>query len=320
MSDLSKPETEKDEFDEVLPEGHRSGFVAVVGRPNVGKSTLINQFMREKIAIATPRPQTTRIRQLGIITEPHYQAIFMDTPGLIGKPRHKLDEFMKQTALETLSDADIILWLVELTEAPGALEREIADYLKRLGPEAKIVLVLNKSDLVDPITIPSRIETYKALLPDASWIAISALMGTGCDVLLEKLVEGLPLGPRYYPADQATDLFVRDIAGEMIREQILLQLRDEVPYGTAVRIDQFKEREQGAVYIQATIFVERDTHKKIIIGKKGEQLRQIGAEARKGIEELVEGAVFLELWVKVEPKWRQNEQQLKRFGYTRPTM
>ncbi len=306
-----------DEFDQI-PEDHRSGYVAVVGRPNVGKSTLINQFMQEKIAIASPRPQTTRIRQLAIITEPGYQMVFVDTPGLIGKPRHKLDEFMKQTALETLSDADIVLWLVEATESPGGLERDIADQLKRLSLETKIVLVLNKIDLLDPITLPAKIEPYKTLLPDASWIAISALTGLNCEMLLTKLVEGLPLGPRYFPADQATDLFVRDIAGEMIREQIFVQLRDELPYGTAVQIDQFKEREEGAVYIQATIFVERDTHKKIIIGKKGEQMRQIGAEARKAIEQLVEGPVFLELWVKVEPKWRQNERQLKRFGYTKP--
>ncbi|MEI2612096.1 MAG: GTPase Era [Candidatus Promineifilaceae bacterium] len=318
MSDFSKQENEKDEFDELLPEGHRSGFVAVVGRPNVGKSTLINQFMREKIAIASPRPQTTRIRQLGIITEPHYQMIFMDTPGLIGKPRHKLDEFMKETALDTLADADIILWLVDVSEAPGGLDRDIAAELKRLPPETKIVLVLNKSDLPDPITVPNKAEPYKTLLPDASWIVISALTGQNCDVLLDKLAEGLPLGPRYYPADQATDMFVRDIAGEMIREQIFLQLREEIPYGTAVQIDQFKEREGGAVFIQATIFVERDTHKKIIIGQKGEQLRQIGAAARKEIETLVEGAVYLDLWVKVEPKWRQSERQLQRFGYARP--
>lgn len=317
MNESELNPTEENEFDQI-PDDHRSGFVAVVGRPNVGKSTLINQLMKEKIAIASPRPQTTRIRQLGIITEPHYQMIFMDTPGLIGAPRHKLDAFMKDTALETLSDADIILWLVELTETPGRLEQEIAAQLQPFLNSTKVIIVLNKSDLLEHYIIPERIEPYKTLLPDASWIVISALTGFGCDLLQEKLVEGLPLGPRYYPAEQATDLFVRDIAGEMIREQIFLQLREEIPYGTAVQIDQFKEREDGYVYIQATIFVERDTHKKIIIGTKGAQLRQIGAEARKTIQELVEGPVYLDLWVKVEPKWRQDERKLKRFGYARP--
>lgn len=300
-----------------IPEGHKSGVVAIIGRPNVGKSTLVNAFLRQKIAIVTPRPQTTRVRQLGILTEPHYQLILMDTPGMI-KPRHQLDAFMMATAMETLQDADVILWLVDAAEPVGTGDRIIGEQLQALDRGAALILALNKSDLLSAEEVAPRVEAYRALLPDAGWILFSALAGDGREALLQMLIAALPEGPRYYPPEQITDLFVRDIAAELIREQIMLQLRDEVPYGVAVLIDEFKERDNGVTYIGATVYTERENHKQILIGAGGAQLKDVGAAARKEIEELVGGKVFLELWVKVEPKWRRSERALRRFGYSTP--
>lgn len=297
-----------------IPEGHRSGFVALVGRPNVGKSTLINAFMRQKIAAVTPRPQTTRTRQLGIITEPGYQMIFIDTPGIIRDPRHPLDEYMVQAALETLGDADVVLWLVDMTENPGAADRDIAKLLAE--GEHKVILALNKIDAIGPTEALARTEAYVSLLRSAEWLHLSALTGDGVAVLLDKLVAALPEGPRYYPAEQITDIYERNIAAELIREQIMLLLRDEVPYGTAVKVRDFKERDNGSTYVSADIFVERDSHKSIVIGKNGAQLKAIGAAAREQIEQLTGGKVFLELWVKVEKDWRRDPNLLRLFGYS----
>ncbi len=299
--------------DELLPEGHKSGLVAIIGRPNVGKSTLINALLKQKIAIVSPRPQTTRTRQLGIITQPDYQIVFIDTPGLV-KPRHKLDEFMVGIADESLHDAEIVLWMVDASEEPGAGDLEIAKILQNLPRESSVILALNKGDLLAPDEVVKRTESYESLLPTANWILISALEGHGLEALIALLVQELPEGPRFYPIDQTTDTFIRDIAAELIREQIFLQMRDEIPYGTLVKVDEFKERDNGVTYIQATIYVERKNHKKILIGKKGAQLRQFGSAARKEIEELIEGKAYLELWVKVEPHWRRSEQALRRFG------
>lgn len=297
------------------PEGHKSGFVTVVGRPNVGKSTLINAFLGQKIAIVTPRPQTTRIRQLGILTEPDYQMVFVDTPGMM-KPRHKLDEFMVETAVDALNDADVVLWLVDGSEKPGPGDRAIVAHLAKLDENVRLVLGINKGDMLSMEQVLPHTEAYRELVPAANWILFSALHGNGRDELLQMLVEALPEGPRYYPADQVTDLYLRDIVAELIREQIMLQMRDEIPYGVAVQTDQYKERENGVTYIGANIFIERDSHKRILIGAKGAQLRQIGSAARQEIESFLEGKVFLDLWVKVEPKWRRNERALKRFGYS----
>lgn len=298
-----------------VPVGHRSGFVTIVGRPNVGKSTLLNAFLGQKVAAVSPRPQTTRTRQLGIITEAEYQMIFIDTPGLIQVPRHKLDEFMRETAVETLADADVILWLVDGSEPPGYEDEAIAKQLTGLMKQAKVILGINKVDLLKAAQVIPHSEAYRALLPDAPWVLFSATSGNGRSELFNMLVQALPEGPRYYPAEQVTDVYVRDIAAELIREQILLQLRDEIPYGVVVEVMEFKERPNGSNYISANVYVERDSHKQIIIGAKGVQLKQIGEAARKEIENVVEGKVFLELWVKVEPKWRHSEQALKRFGY-----
>lgn len=297
-------------------EDHQSGFVALVGRPNVGKSTLMNAFMQQKIAIVTPRPQTTRTRQLGIITEPHYQMVFVDTPGIIQQPRHKLDAFMVETAVETLTDADVVLWLVDAAEPPGTEDAAIAAQLSALEIVDKVILGINKMDQLAPEEVLPRTEAFRALLPDAAWLLFSALTQAGLSELLEMLVARLPEGPRYYPPDQITDVFLRDIAAEMVREQLMLQLREEVPYGTAVQIQEYKERPNGTTYISANIFVERDSHKSIVIGAQGTQLRQIGAAARAEIENMVGGPVYLDLWVKVQPKWRRDEDALRRFGYS----
>jgi GTP-binding protein Era len=302
--------------EEPLPPGHKSGFVAVVGRPNVGKSTLMNAFLGQKIAIVSPRPQTTRTRQLGILSEPTHQIIFIDTPGLL-QPHHKLDEYMVHVANEALEDADVVLYLVDASEEPGAGDRAIAEKLAHV--EGKTILAMNKNDLLKAAEVLPRSEAYRALLPDADWILFSALAprgDNGRDALFQMILNALPEGPRYYPTDQVTETYLRDIAADLIREQILIQMREELPHGTAVQIEQFKERENGAVYIAATIFVERENHKKMLIGAKGTQLKRIGAAARKEIQSLLEAPIFLELWVKVQEKWRQDEQSLKRFGFT----
>ena len=316
MTDQSDDPT----FDETAasyetPAGHRSGFVALVGRPNVGKSTLMNAMMRQKIAAVSHRPQTTRTRQLGIITELHYQIVFVDTPGIITQPRHELDEFMVQSALEMLGDADVVLWLLDLTTRPGDDDRLIAERLAAVGA-GKVIMGLNKVDTTAAAEVLRHTEAYTALLPGAAWLHLSATEGQGVDELLERLVAALPEGPRYYPPEQITDVFERNIAAELIREQLMLQLREEIPYGTAVQVRDFKERPNGAIYISADIFVERDSHKSIVIGAGGAQLKQLGAAAREQIEQLLDAKVFLELWVKVEPNWRRDPQLLRMFGYS----
>jgi GTP-binding protein Era len=296
------------------PDGHRSGFVALVGRPNVGKSTLMNAFMGQKIAAVSHRPQTTRTRQLGIITEPAYQIVFVDTPGIITQPRHELDEFMVQAALEMLDDADVVLWLLDLTTRPGEDDRLIAERLAGIGA-GKVLMGLNKVDATPAADALGHTEAYRALLPGAAWLHLSATEGTGVAELLERLVAALPEGPRYYPPEQITDVFERNIAAELIREQLMLQLREEIPYGTAVQVRDFKERPNNTIYISADIFVERDSHKSIVIGAGGAQLKQLGAAAREQIEQLIEAKVFLDLWVKVEPNWRRDPGLLRMFGY-----
>lgn len=313
---MSEIDSSLSQFEDT-PEGHKSGYVAVIGRPNVGKSTLLNTLLQDKIAIVTPRPQTTRIRQLGILSDEMYQIIFMDTPGIM-KPRHKLDEFMVDVANESMSDADVILWLVDASVPPGEFDEKIANRLKKLS-DTPVILAINKNDLLKIEEVMPRSEAYRALLPDAPWVMFSALRQRGHDELLEIIIDKLPEGPRFYPVDQVTDLYLRDLASELIREQIMLQLRDEIPYGVAVRIEEFKERENGTTYISANIYIDRQNHKQIIIGKKGQQLKKIGAAAREQIEAMMDGKVYLELWIKVEPNWRRNERALRRFGYINET-
>lgn len=296
-----------------LPEGHKSGFVALVGRPNVGKSTLLNGMLKQKIAIVSHRPQTTRTSQLGIVTEPDHQIIFVDTPGIMQKAMHKLDELMLDAATDTLKDADVVIWLVDGTMPPNAEDARLAEMMTAAG--GKTLLVINKNDQIRPEDVVERTESYRTLLPENSdWFFISAEKKLGTDELYHKILEELPEGPRYYPADQITQTFTRDIVAELIREQILLNVRDEIPHGTTVLIDSFNEQAKP-IHIKANIFVERDSHKAIVIGAGGKMLKRIGSEARKEIEDLIDQNVFLELWVKIAPKWRKREGQLKRFGY-----
>jgi len=290
----------------------RSGFIAVLGRPNAGKSTLINALLGQKVAAVSPRPQTTRRRQLGILTTDSYQIVFVDTPGLHA-PRHKLGEFLNQEARAALDGVDAILWLTDLTTAPSEDDERIASLLPRRTP---LALGCNKIDLVPAEALDARREAYAALVPrEAEVVMLSATRGDGLAELLSLLVSFLPVHEPEFDAEQVTDLYEKEIAADLIREAALLKLRDEVPHGVAVRIDEFKERENGMAYIAATLFVERDSQKGIVIGEGGKMLKSIGSAARAEIEAMGGRRVFLELRVKVLKDWRNDEEWLRRFGY-----
>ncbi len=293
----------------------RSAFVAIIGRPNVGKSTLVNALLGQKIAAVSPKPQTTRKRQLGILTTDHAQLVFVDTPG-IHSPRHKLGTFLNQEAEEALEGVDVILWLVEIQARPQEEDKLIASLLSRLRRRIPVVLAANKIDLVGEDVLNARIQAYLDLLKrEAQVVSISATENRYLDRLLELLISLAPVRPPEYDEEQVTDSYERDIAADLIREACLLSLRDEVPHGVGVRIDEFAERENGMLYIAATIFVERQSQKGIVIGEGGKMLKQIGSSARKEIEEMGGRQVFLELRVKVLKDWRNNEEALRRLGY-----
>lgn len=298
-----------------LPPGHRSGFVAVIGRPNVGKSTLMNALLGEKVAIVSPKPQTTRLRQLGIYTRDDAQAVFVDTPG-IHNPRTPLGSFMVTVALDALKDADVILFVTDLSEDATAEDRQIAELVRQAQAETPALLVLNKVDLVDtPDRLQRRVEEFRRLVPDADWLTTVATTGDGAAQVLEHIIGKLPEGPRYYPADQLSDTAVRDIVAEIVREKVLLNLEQEVPHGVATVVEEYKQRTDDMIYIHATIYVERDTHKGIVIGKKGQMLKTISQQARTEIEAFVGSRVYLELWVKVLKNWRRDEKSLRQLGY-----
>lgn len=308
---------------EELPAEHRSGFVAVVGKPNVGKSTLMNAYLGQKVAIVSPKPQTTRDRLLGILTLVRErgdladaQIVFVDTPG-IHKPLHKLGEYMVETAVRAIPDADVVLFLVDVSRPPNDEDRQIAEILRQRGP-LPVLLTLNKADLLEPGQEGVHIEAYQALGPFEESLLVSALRESNLDTLLEATIERLPLGPRFYPEDQVTDQQTRFIAAELVREQVLRHIRQEIPYSVAVIVDQFKARSEDMTYISATIFVERDSQKAIVLGQGGQMIKRIGKDARQQIEELVGTRVYLELWVKVRKKWRQSERELQRLGYAVP--
>jgi len=300
-----------------LPAGHRSGFVAVVGRPNVGKSTLINRLLGQKIAIVSAKPQTTRHRLLGILTQEAAQVIFMDTPG-IHTPQHRLGQGLVETATAALPEADVVLWLVNVSVLPADEDHQVADLLARLPAEAPVLLGLNKADRVTPAHLQANVDAYAALAPRAAWLLISALRGDNLDRLLTMIIEALPFGPRFYPADQVTDQQERFMAGELVREQALTYLRNEVPHSVAVLVDEFTRRSEEMTYIAATIFVERDSQKAILLGAGGQMLKRIGWSARQNIEAFLGTRVYLELWVKVRPKWRAKDEELRRLGYQVP--
>ena len=303
---------------EELPPDHRSGFVAVVGRPNVGKSTLINGWLGQKIAIVSPLPQTTRRRLLGILTRPDAQLVLVDTPGL-HKPRHQLGAYMVDQATDSLSDADVICLLVDMSNDPGPADAIVAATIGERAPNTPLVLALNKLDLAAPQDVPARIAAYQNLVPNhRDWVALSALDAAGRDDLLERIVRLLPPGPRYYPGDQVTDQEERAIAAELVREQVLLATRQEVPHSVAVVVQEFKERSADMTYVSATIYVERESQKAIVVGKEGQLIKQIGQAARQEIEDLLGTRVYLELRVKVWPNWRKDENRLRLLGYALP--
>jgi GTP-binding protein Era len=304
--------------EEDLPKGHKSGFVAVIGRPNVGKSTLMNALLGEKIAIVSPKPQTTRLRQLGIYTRDDLQIIFIDTPG-IHDPRTALGEFMVSVATDALRDADVILFLVDVSHHPTAEDRRIADLIRAAQDVTPVILVLNKTDLLaDTAELQTRTDEFRELVPTADILTTVATSGEGVPDVMQHLIDRLPLGPRYYPADQLSDTAMRDIVAEMVREKVLLNLDQEVPHGVATQVEEFKARSEDMTYISVTIFVERESHKGILIGKNGQMLKTISQQARAEIEPFVGTRVYLELWVKVLKNWRRNENALRRLGYRLP--
>jgi GTP-binding protein Era len=293
----------------------RSGFVAIIGRPNVGKSTLVNALLRQKIAAVSPKPQTTRKRQLGILTTDSYQLVFVDTPG-IHNPRHKLGRFLNQEAEEALTGVEVVLWLVDGSARPTEEDKQIGHLLNSLPRRTPLVIAANKMDLVSAEALDRNLEAYQeSVKKEARVISISATENRNLDDLIGLLVSLSPFRPPEYDEEQVTDSYERDIAADLIREACLNHLRDEVPHGVGVRIDEFKERENGMIYIGATIFVERESQKGIVIGEGGKMLKAIGSAGRKEIEEMGGRPVFLELRVKVLKDWRNNEDALKRLGY-----
>ena len=292
---------------------HYAGFVAMVGRPNVGKSTLTNSLIGEKIAIMSDRPQTTRNRIMCIMNTDNAQIMFLDTPG-IHKPQHKLGEYMVRTAEGTLQEVDVILFIVDVTEKRGAGEEYILELLRKV--KTPVILVCNKIDkLQDKSKLFKIMEDYSKQYKFAAIVPVSALNDGEFPGLVQEITKHLPEGPAYYPDDMITDQPERVIAAEMIREKVLRLTRDEVPHAIAVEVEEFKERDDENVYIRATIFVERDSQKGIIIGAKGSLLKKIGQQARADLEKLLYCKVYLDLWVKVKADWRNQDKSLRQFGY-----
>ena len=291
----------------------KSGFVAIIGRPNVGKSTLMNHLIGQKIAITADKPQTTRNRIQTVYTDERGQIIFLDTPG-IHKAKNKLGEYMVDVAEHTLKEVDVILWLVEPTTFIGAGERHIAEQLSNV--KTPVILVINKIDtLKKQEEILTFIDAYKDVCKFAEIVPLSALKEKNTDLLLELLFKYLPCGPMFYDEDTVTDQPMRQIAAELIREKALRLLDDEIPHGIAVTIEKMRERKNGIMDIEASIVCERESHKGIIIGKGGSMLKRIGTNARREIENMLEMQVNLQLWVKVRKEWRDSELYMKNYGY-----
>lgn len=292
---------------------HRSGFVALVGRPNVGKSTLMNKLVGEKIAITSQKPQTTRNRIMCILNTANAQMVFWDTPG-IHKPQHKLGDYMVKTALDTLQEVDVVLFVADVTAKRGAGEDFILNVLREV--KCPVVLALNKIDKLEhKEQLLTVIASFTKDFQFASVVPVSALQDTDFSGLTQEIEQRLPAGPDYYDEDVLTDQPERVIAAEIVREKILQLTQDEVPHSVAVEVVAFKERDNGTVFISGNIYVERDSQKGILIGAKGSMLKKIGELARADIEKLIGAKVFLQLWVKVRADWRNNLKTLKEFGY-----
>ncbi len=315
---------------------HRCGSVAIIGRPNVGKSTLLNRFIGQKIAIVSPKPETTRDRLLGILTLPNTQILFLDTPGIYRGPRTLLGKFQVQAAREALAQADLVLLITEAQVGLTDADRQIIRLLPKKGMEPRpAFLAINKVDRVEKTLILPQIQEATRLYQFREIFPISATKGTNADILLKALCEALPAGPPHYPSDQVTNRSTREMVQDLIREKTLLFTHEEVPHSVAVLIDEwrsgkppsreetsssppadeYRQPKRPTTYIRATLYVERDSQKGILIGKQGGLLKKIGQAVRPGIEDLVEGPVFLDLWVKVAKNWRKDPLMLKRMGY-----
>ena len=289
----------------------RSGYVSIIGRPNVGKSTLLNSILGEKVAIVTTKPQTTRNRIIGIKTLPNAQIIFIDTPG-IHKPRHKLGEAMVKTALEALNEVDIILFMVE-PHSPEKEDLSVIEMLKKV--RSPVFLLINKIDTIKKTDLLPLIDHFKNLYSFQEIIPLSALKQDGMSMLMKRIYDSMPSGPKYYSDEFITDQLERFMVSEIIRESVMEMTEEEVPYSVAVEITEWKEREDGLIVISGNIYVEREGQKGIIIGKRGAMLKSIGSAARIDIERLLNTKVFLELWVKVKKDWRNNKTTLRELGY-----
>jgi GTP-binding protein Era len=297
--------------------GFRSGYVALAGRPNVGKSTLLNRYLSQLVAAVSPRPQTTRRVQLGILTTPEAQVIFVDTPGL-HLPRHRLGEAMNLAAQQAIADADVLLTIFDLSEPPTEEDRLVAERLASLPVKKPRLAAINKIDVLAGPERDRRSLAFRSLLPDWEFWEISATRGDGCEALLSRLIEALPEGEAFFPEDQVTDAYEREIAADLIRAAAMRHLHQEVPHSLAVVVDEFQERGQEGARITATLYVERESQKGIVIGRGGEMLKTIGSEARREIEAMSGRSCYLELRVRVRPDWRSDPKALAEFGFHLP--
>ncbi|RLL48049.1 GTPase Era [Oceanobacillus piezotolerans] len=295
-----------------MENNYKSGFIAIIGRPNVGKSTFLNRVIGQKIAIMSDKPQTTRNKIQGVLTLDDAQMVFIDTPG-IHKPKHRLGDFMMKIAENTLNEVDAILFMINAKEGYGKGDQFILDRLSKVN--SPVFLIINKIDLIQPEKLLELIEQYKDKGNFEEIIPISALQGNNVTHLLEVLKGHLPEGPQYYPKDQITDHPERFIITELIREKVLQLTKEEVPHSIAVVMENLEKRDSDTIFIQATIITERKTQKGILIGKQGSMLKNIGKNARKDIESLLGSKVYLELWVKVKKDWRNKQSQLHEFGF-----
>lgn len=293
---------------------HKSGFVAVIGKPNVGKSTLVNAFVGAAVSIVSPKPQTTRRVIRGILTRPDAQIIFVDTPG-IHTPHHRLGKVMVEAAASVLGEVDIVVFMVDGARMPDDEDKRIGALLKDKS-RAPVLLALNKMDHLRPDDVQAVTEAHWAIVQSDDWMRISATRKTNIDKLLEQILTRLPEGPELYPTDIVTDQTIQAVASELIREQVLNATRQEIPHSVAVAIDEWNDRREDLTHIAATIYVERDSQKGILIGAGGAMLKKIGQGARTPIEDWVGHKVYLELWVKVWDKWRERDDSLHRLGLT----
>ncbi len=312
------PRRKKQESSEPIPESaepkFRTGFCVIVGRPNVGKSTLLNLFVGAKVTIVSDKPQTTRRVVRGILTRPDAQIVFVDTPG-IHRPIHPLGKFMVRSAVDTLDGVDVVVFVVDGSKMPTREDEDIAEMLND-RVTAPVLLVLNKTDLLKRDAIGEITQAYFDLVQLADWMRISATKKDNTDKLLDMIIARLPEGPALYPEDEITDTPMQFLAAELVREQLLVNTRQEIPHSIAVQVDEWEERSQNLTYISATIWVEKDSQKAIVIGERGSMLKKVGQAARKEIEEWLGHQAYLELIVKVRPQWRRDDRLLRELGYS----